>query len=96
MHQRHSEASHLFSSSYGQCACKWCGKYRNGKACSMTMPMRYALKEFAAKNGRTWKSKLVSAWATGEPLGPELQQVRNVLGPTKLMRFKSRLLERVN
>lgn len=43
-----------------------------------------AIKEFAAKAGRTWKSQLATAWQCGadarEPMGSELRQIRNSLG----------------
>jgi hypothetical protein len=53
-----------------------------------------ALRTFAAANGRTWKSKLNEAWMSGrynDYSGTErsdlLQQVRNNLGPSWLVRF---------
>lgn len=46
-----------------------------------------ALKAYAAKNGRTWKSKLLNDWMTGRSSG-ELQHVRNCFGPTWLTKFK--------
>ena len=50
-----------------------------------------ALKRFAEKHGRTWKSKLKSAWANGTDStmedGALLRQVRNDLGPVWLTKF---------
>lgn len=54
-----------------------------------------ALRTFAAANGRTWKSKLNDAWMSGRysdyPATDRcdlLQQVRNNLGPSWLVRFR--------
>lgn len=79
-------AKHLFKSSYGQCECRWCGR-RHGD-CSVTIEMRLALRRFARGNGRTWKKKLRDAWMEGADLGPELQMVRNIIGPTGLDRIR--------
>lgn len=46
-----------------------------------------ALREYAAKNGRTWKSKLGDDWLHCRTRG-DLQQIRNQFGPTWLKRFK--------
>lgn len=49
-----------------------------------------ALREWAAKHGRTWKSKLREAWFDGDyglfEKSHYLQQVRNQLGPSWLVR----------
>ncbi|MVF24211.1 hypothetical protein EVC37_21760 [Methylocaldum sp. BRCS4] len=51
-----------------------------------------ALKRWADKHGRTWKSKLRDAWISGDyglfEDAPFLQQLRNQFGPTWLNRFK--------
>lgn len=51
-----------------------------------------ALQAFAANNGRYWKRLLRHAWETGdyqvEDDSASLQQVRNTLGPSWLVRFK--------
>ena len=51
-----------------------------------------AIKAFAKKYGRYWKSDLGAAWANGrdinEPNGHLLRQVRNNFGPKWLMKFK--------
>ncbi len=51
-----------------------------------------ALREYAARNGRLWKSKLRECWMTGSyERGDDsmnLQQVRNNLGPSWLIRFR--------
>lgn len=58
---------------------------------SLTMAQLQALKDFAKENGRTWKASLSLAWmqaaarVNGE-VSPELQQVRNTLGPAWLNR----------
>lgn len=53
------------------------------------------LKNFAAMNGRTWKSRLRHAWETGQyaecgaaDYSHLLQQIRNTFGPTWLVNFK--------
>lgn len=53
-----------------------------------------ALRTFADANGVQWKSKLNAAWATGRyrdypgtALYGYLQQVRNVFGPSWLLKF---------
>lgn len=51
-----------------------------------------ALRAYAASHGRYWKSRLRDAWITGEYGGFHqsnfLQQVRNNLGPSWLVRFR--------
>ena len=83
-------AMHRVKSRYGQCQCLWCGR-RHGD-CRVTTEMRAALREFAEANGRTWKRKLTDAWTRGDDLGAELQQVRNVLGPSGLQKLTTRLV----
>lgn len=46
-----------------------------------------ALQAYAAKNGRTWKDKLMTDWMNGRAQG-SLQQVRNDFGPSWLARYK--------
>lgn len=52
-----------------------------------------ALRKYAAANGRYWKAKLNDDWTRacaridGE-ISPELQQLRNALGPAWLIRFR--------
>jgi len=55
----------------------------------------WALRTFAALNGRTWKSCLRHAWETGmyaehgaADYSNLLQQVRNTFGPSWLVKFK--------
>ena len=51
-----------------------------------------ALRGFAARHGRTWKSKLLDHWMSGaehrEPDHGPLREVRNMFGPSWLARFK--------
>lgn len=47
-----------------------------------------ALQAYADANGARWKMKLVTAWMNGEYMTPELQQARNVLGPTGLYKLR--------
>jgi hypothetical protein len=46
----------------------------------------FALKVFAAKAGVQWKSKLMMLWMKGVDVGPELQSVRNKVGPSGLQK----------
>ena len=51
-----------------------------------------ALKQFANSRGRAWKSKLLDCWVQSHygfaDDSASLQQVRNNLGPSWLMKFK--------
>jgi hypothetical protein len=52
-----------------------------------------ALRQYAAEKGRTWKRELSIDWMHARAqvrgqLSPELQQVRNQLGPTWLLKFR--------
>ncbi|WP_048710802.1 hypothetical protein [Microvirga massiliensis] len=53
-----------------------------------TPDMVEALKTFAARYGRTWRTDLVCRWMNGrddyEPEGPTLRAIRNNLGPVWL------------
>jgi hypothetical protein len=57
----------------------------------LTEPQRQAVLSYAHEQGRNWKQSLRDDWAradarlNGEP-SPELQQVRNLLGPSWLNR----------
>ena len=53
----------------------------------LTTEQREALESYAARHGRTWKSKLNTAWMSSSA-GPTLQQVRNTFGPSWLISFK--------
>jgi hypothetical protein len=54
----------------------------------LTDDMLAALREFAANNGRTWRNALLAEWSAGHELGPELRQVRNLIGPSGLWKIK--------
>ena len=51
-----------------------------------------ALQRFAARNGRRWKSALLTLWETGrddrESDGPLLRQMRTNFGPSFLMKMR--------
>ena len=55
--------------------------------CAMSDAMLTALREFERNNGPRWKSKLIQEWSAGHDLGPELQQVRNTIGPSALYKI---------
>lgn len=46
-----------------------------------------ALQAYAVAHGRSWKSKLINDWMQGRCQGA-LQHVRNVFGPSWLLRFR--------
>lgn len=47
----------------------------------LTAAQVIALRAFKQEHGRNWKAKLTDLWYNGKPIAPELQQVRNTLGP---------------
>jgi hypothetical protein len=57
----------------------------------LTPEQASALRAFAARNGRNWKSRLLTLWQNGqnwkEPEGPFLRQIRNGIGPSGLCRL---------
>lgn len=58
----------------------------------LTPEQAEALRSFAALYGRTWKSALSSAWASGRDAnlsnGGLLRQIRNEQGPSWLYKMK--------
>lgn len=50
----------------------------------VTAQQREALERFKERHGRTWKSKLVAAWANGSddrgPDGAHFRSLRNTIG----------------
>jgi len=89
---------------FGQCKCRWCDRYGAGTVGSVTCPvtdeMRAALKLFAHGNGRTWKSKLNDEWQTGgygiaEDIRGPLMGLRNVIGPSGLLKIPTHLVDDV-
>jgi len=63
---------------------------------TLTEEQLAALRAFAARHGRNWKSKLNDCWSTGNydhghgvsnDEDAELQQIRNTFGPSWLVRF---------
>lgn len=58
----------------------------------LTAEQKQALDNFAAKHGRTWRSKLRSMWFNGQdasqPDGAYLRQVRNQQPPAFLDAYK--------
>jgi hypothetical protein len=59
---------------------------------TLTTEQFAALQQFAAAQGRRWKSELRHAWETGDYPSDcdsaSLQQVRNTFGPSWLVRFQ--------
>jgi hypothetical protein len=53
----------------------------------LTVTQFEALRAYAKKHGRMWKSSLRAEWENGRNMIAELQQVRNVFGPSWLVRF---------
>lgn len=79
-------------SAYHRKLCHRCGyplsRVYHREGCRVTDAMLEALRGFKAENGTRWKSKLCDAWAGGDDLGTELQQVRNVVGPARLYKLE--------
>ena len=98
------ELRHHTKTNFGQCKCLWCGKGRHAQTCLATAEMRYAIKLFAAREGRNWKSKLCFYWQSGFTesaidgfeLEPHLRQFRNSIGPSQLKKITQRMLDRVH
>lgn len=86
-------AAHRFKSGYALCRCSWCARRRHQlPECQIDDAMRLALRDWAKAHGRTWKLQLSQAWATGEGITPELQRVRNILGPRRLMQLDTSMV----
>jgi hypothetical protein len=62
----------------------------------LTDGMIQALRDFASNNGRNWRTELSREWCAGHDLGPELQQVRNAIGPSGLWKIKLSCQTRVS
>ena len=90
-------SNHFTKTSYGQCKCLWCGRFRSSVDCPLTDEMRGALAAYATKHGRLWKSALRHSWETGDYASDEpsgvLQVIRNQFGPSWLVTFPTRLLK---
>lgn len=89
-------ANHRFKTSFGQCECLWCHQARRMGGffdCPVNDNIRAALADFAKIEGRTWRRKLIDAWTAGTDLGPELQAARNILGPTRLMKIPTIIIQ---
>lgn len=56
---------------------------------ALTAAQRQALIAFASRHGAGWKDKLSALWLRAAA-GPDLQQVRNELGPAWLSRVTLR------
>ena len=58
----------------------------------LTLKQHQALKAYAEKHGRNWKSKLKEDWRMGRDEqhegGGYLRQIRNIFGPVWLSKFK--------
>lgn len=87
--------NHLFKTGFGQCRCLWCHSPFRSPGCPVDDEVRIAVKAFAHKHGRTWKSALRKLWTSGKDEGP-LRQARNMIGPSGLDRISQSVLERVN
>ncbi len=87
---------HQYKSKRPQCKCLWCGRDRPWfptHDCGATNAVRAAVAGYASQYGRTWKAALRRAWEQGKDLGPELQQARNVIGPTGLARITAAVVD---
>lgn len=84
---------HLYRKPHGQSKCVWCGAFVNGLPCRLDSGLRRALRQFAVDNGKTWRSKLIRLWESGQTATEELQQVRNIIGPSGLYRISIPVLQ---
>lgn len=66
---------------------KNCSIKRGEKVHNLTEDQAVAVRAFAEKHGKKWKHQLSMAWIKAAA-GPELQQVRNTLGPKWLAEVK--------
>lgn len=73
--------------------CPTCGRMRvyhpeGYYKCPVPTEVTAYLIGYAKAHGKAWKSKLVALWASGAMIATELQQARNMIGPTRLYRLK--------
>ncbi|HYE77816.1 MAG TPA: hypothetical protein VEI97_07510 [bacterium] len=75
---------------YRQSDCIRCGRPNMACMghCKVSEAALNALARFALDNGRTWKQQLRDAWTRGDDVGQELQEARNVIGPSRLHKIK--------
>lgn len=85
---------HSTRTNYGQCKCLWCNSWNTRGDCPVTAEMRFALHSWMIENGHLWKSKLLKAWMNGMDVGPELLRLRNLIGPSGILKITSSRLER--
>ena len=85
---------HLTKTNYGQCKCLWCGRWRQTFEPCWPDDVKDALAKWAGDNGRTWKSKLLSAWSKGEDVGQQLQWLKGACSPSTLLKLPTRILRR--
>jgi hypothetical protein len=62
--------------------------------CPITYEIRRAIVRFADENGRFWKRKLQDIWIKTDSPNAELQQFRNIAGPSRLLKITTAMLDR--
>ena len=85
----------LTRSSSRQCCCLLCGtpQILANTECPVDQEMRDALIAFADSNGRQWKSAMLHHWQNSQRCDPVILRLRNVLGPTQLLRITQATIE---
>ena len=72
--------------------CPACGRMKvhhpPGRECPVPVEVTEALRQFKAEHGRTWKSCLRLLWESGQFYSTEIQQARNLIGPTRIEKIK--------
>ena len=73
--------------------CPTCGRMRvyhpeGYYKCPVRKEVIEALKAFKRKNGRFWKRDLRELWMQGAEISQELQEARNVIGPSRIDRIQ--------
>ena len=56
--------------------------------CPVRKEVTAALREYKRANGRFWKNNLRRAWELNETISQELQEARNVIGPSRLEKIE--------
>lgn len=76
-----------------QCKCKWCGRWGRAIECKVDSDMRAEIAQYATDNGPRWRAKLAKEWEQG---ADTLRNVRNVLGPSGVMKIQTKAIEHYN
>ena len=64
------------------------GLHPPGRECFVPVKVTEALRKYKATYGRTWKSCLRRLWEAGRFYSTEIQQARNMIGPTRIEKIR--------